>query len=169
MENEGHDTNRIKNGMVNTLFTSLNLDRAKPSVDMATNTENSFNENHTMKQQCTSYICSALSPKLEGLKLDFVVLEANLNHKIKVMENQILHNNQNSQHAVSNNCCSKRDDTSSTLEVQSFDNLSEDSCVIINLNLNNDTTQNKGSLQRDDSPATVEGQSKNPLGDPYYP
>ena len=103
------------------------------------------------------------------IEIRFVVLEANLNHKIKVMENQILHNNQNSQHAVSNNCCSKRDDTSSTLEVQSFDNLSEDSCVIINLNLNNDTTQNKGSLQRDDSPATVEGQSKNPLGDPYYP
>ena len=46
---EGDDTNRIKNGMVNTLFTSLNLDRAKPSVDMATKTENSFNENHTMK------------------------------------------------------------------------------------------------------------------------
>ena len=40
-------------------------------------------------------------------------------------------------------------------------------CVIINLIVNNDTTQNKGSLQRDDSPATVEGQSKNPLGDPY--
>ena len=40
-------------------------------------------------------------------------------------------------------------------------------CVIINLIVNNDTTQNKGSLQRDDSPATVESQSKNPLGDPY--
>ena len=51
---EGDDTNRIKNGIVNTLFTSLNLDRAKPSVDMATNTENSFNENHTTKKQCTS-------------------------------------------------------------------------------------------------------------------
>ena len=122
---EGDDTNRIKNGMVNTLFTSLNLDRAKPSVDIATKTENSFNENHTTKQQCTSYICSALSPELEGLKLGFVVLEANLNHKIKVMENQILHN-QNSQHAISDNCCSKRDDSSSTLEVQSFDNPSED-------------------------------------------
>ena len=69
---EGDDTNRIKNGMVNTLFMSLNLDRAKPSVDMATKTENSFNENHTTKQQCTSCICSTLSPELEGLKLDFV-------------------------------------------------------------------------------------------------
>ena len=59
------------------------------------------------------------------------------------MENKILHNNQNSQHAIPNNCCSKRGDASSTLEVQSFDNPSDDSCVIINLNVNNDTTQNK--------------------------
>ena len=83
------------------------------------------------------------------------------------MENQILHNNQNSQHAISNNCCSKRDDSPSTLEVQSFDNPSEDSCVIIDVNVNNDMIQNKGSMQRDGLPATVEGQSKNPFGDPY--
>ena len=62
---EGDDINRIKNGIVNTLFTSLNLDRAKPSVDMATNTENSFNENHTTKKRCTS--CSYMLGIIAGV------------------------------------------------------------------------------------------------------
>ena len=82
------------------------------SVDMATNTENESNENHTMKHQCTCCMCTSLSPEFEGLKLDFVVFEANHNHKIQVMENQILHYNQNSKYAVSNKCSPKRDDKS---------------------------------------------------------
>ena len=45
----------------------------------------------------------ALSSELEGLRLDFVVLEAILYHKIQANENQILQNNQNSKHAVSKN------------------------------------------------------------------
>jgi hypothetical protein len=75
----GEDANRIKCCMINAMFTSFNLDSVKSSVDIATNTENSFNENQPTK----------LSPDLEGLKLDLVVLESKLNHKIQAMENQI--------------------------------------------------------------------------------
>jgi hypothetical protein len=75
--------------MINAMFTSLNLDSVKSGVDMATNTENSFNENQPTKHQCTGCVCSKLSPDLEGLKLDLVVLESKLNHKIQAMENQI--------------------------------------------------------------------------------
>ena len=110
---EGDEANRIKRGVISALLTSSNLDGTKTRVDIATNTEFSLNENHTTKHRCTSCICTALSPEVEGLKLDFVVLEANLNHKIQVIENQILHYNQNSKHAVSNKYNQKRDDLSS--------------------------------------------------------
>jgi hypothetical protein len=89
----GEDANRIKCCMINAMFTSLNLDSVKSSVDMATNTENSFNENQPTKHQCTGCVCSKLSPDLEGLKLDLVVLESKLSHKIQAMENQILRMN----------------------------------------------------------------------------
>ena len=89
----GEDANRIKRCMINAMFTSLNLDSVKSGVDMATNTENSFNENQPTKHQCTGCECSKLSPDLEGLKLDLVVLESKLNHKIQAMENQILRMN----------------------------------------------------------------------------
>ena len=46
---EGDDTDRIKKSMINTLFMSLNRDRAKPGVEKATNTENFLNGNHTTK------------------------------------------------------------------------------------------------------------------------
>ncbi|CAB3997803.1 Sushi, von Willebrand factor type A, EGF and pentraxin domain-containing 1, partial [Paramuricea clavata] len=89
----GEDANRIKRCMINAMFTSLNLDSIKSGVDMATNTENSLNENQPTKHQCTGCECSKLSPDLEGLKLDLVVLESKLNHKIQAVENQILRMN----------------------------------------------------------------------------
>ncbi|CAB4000299.1 Hypothetical predicted protein [Paramuricea clavata] len=89
----GEDANRIKCCMINAMFTSLNLDSVKSSVDMATNTENSFNENQPTQHQCTGCVCSKLSPDLEGLKLNLVVLESKLSHKIQAMENQILRMN----------------------------------------------------------------------------
>ena len=164
---DGDDANRIKRDMMNALLTNSNLDGTKTSVDIATNTEYSLDENHTTKHQCMNCMCTALSPEVEGLKLDFVVLEANLNHKIQVIENQILHYNQNSKYAVSNKCSQKRDDLSSSLEVQPSDNPPENSCVITNTSVNNDMTQNKGNTQRNDSSVTIESQSKNPLNDPY--
>ena len=90
---KGEDANRIKRCMINAMFTSLNLDSVKSIVDMATNTENSFNENQPTKHPCTGCECSKLSPDLEGLKLDLVVLESKLSHKIQAMENQILRMN----------------------------------------------------------------------------
>ncbi|CAB3997959.1 Hypothetical predicted protein [Paramuricea clavata] len=89
----GEDANRIKRCMINAMFTSLNLDSIKSGVDMATNTENSLNENQPTKHQCTGCECSKLSPDLEGWKLDLVVLESKLNHKIQAVENQILRMN----------------------------------------------------------------------------
>ena len=132
------------------MLTSSNLDCNKTSVDIATNTEYSFNENHITKRQCTSSMCTALSPEVVGLKLDFIVLEANLNLKIQVIENLVLHYNQNSKYGVSNKCSQKRDDlSSSALEVRPSDNPPENSCVT-NTNVNNDMTQNKGNAQRYD-------------------
>ena len=100
------------------------------------------------------------------MKLDFVVLEANLNHKIQVIENQILHYNQNSNCVVSNECRRKRDDLSSSLQVPG-DNPPENSNVVTKINVNNDMTPNKGNTQRYDSSVTMESQAKNPRKDPY--
>ncbi|CAB3985311.1 Hypothetical predicted protein [Paramuricea clavata] len=89
----GEDANRTKRCMINAMFTSLNLDSVKSSMDMATNTDNCFNENQPTKHQCTGCECSKLSPGLEGLKLDLVVLESKLSHKIQAMDNHILRMN----------------------------------------------------------------------------
>ena len=161
---DGDDANRIKRGMINVLLSSSNSDYAKTKVDIATNTENSFNENHSARHQCASCVCTTLSPEVEGLKLDFVVLEANLNHKIQAMEKQILNYSQNSKYAVSNENSLKRADLSSSLDVQPIDNPLENSCIIINSNVNN-MTPHKENPQRDD--ASVECQSKNPYEESF--
>ncbi|CAB4004728.1 Hypothetical predicted protein [Paramuricea clavata] len=83
---EGEDANKINKHLTGTICTSNDVDYGNTLGNKATNAVNSSDKTPAENHHSSVCVCSELSPELEGLKLDLVVLESKFGHKIQAIE-----------------------------------------------------------------------------------
>ena len=77
-----------------TMCTSNDVDNGNEIENKATNAVNSSDETPAENHHSSDCVCSELSPELEGLKLDLVILESKFGHKIQAIEEKLLRMNE---------------------------------------------------------------------------